>query len=330
MTSKHYAKILALSTKVKLDIKISKRWERLLMVLPAASLLLLVTIFPFAYVLYISLHRVTSRNLRSEWTWAGLENYRQVLSSPVTLEAAFRTAEFTFLTLTLQLILGFLIALFLVNDFPGARVMRTLLLMPMLITPIVVGLMWKALYKFDGGMVNVVLEIFGIGPVPWLTSRPIAFIEAIPNIGPWLVAHLNANYGFLAIILVDIWQWTPFVVLIIISGIYAIPRDILEAAQVDGASYCQTVWHIILPLLRPVIMVIILLRMMDALKVYETVWAFFGNAASHRLINVDIITLTFRIRNYGQSAALSILVLIVVFILSRLFFLLFKEKGNQS
>ncbi len=303
---------------------------RTLLVLPAAAILFAVTVFPILYVLYISFHGVGSRNLRGEWHWVGLENYRQVLSSPVTLEAALRTAEFTFIVIAVELALGLLIALFLVREYPGARIMRTVLLMPMLVTPIVVGLLWKALFSFDGGMVNLSLGALGVEPIPWLTSRPIAAIEALPVIGPWLVSDLNANYGFLALVLIDIWQWTPFVVLIFISGLLALPRDVLEAARVDGASYWQIVWRIMLPLLRPVTLVIVLLRMMDALKVYETVWALFGNAASHRLLNVDIITITFRLRNYGQSAALSILVLLVVFLLSRLFFRTFSREAGSA
>jgi multiple sugar transport system permease protein len=303
---------------------------RSLLVVPAASILFGVTIFPIAYVLYISLHRVGSRNLRGEWDWVGLDNYRQVLSSQVTLEAALRTAEFTIIVIAAELILGLLIALFLVRDFPGARFMRTLLLMPMLVTPIVVGLMWKALFAYEGGMVNASLGAVGIEAVPWLTNRPIAVIEALPWIGPWLVANLNANYGFLALVLIDIWQWTPFVVLIVISGLHALPGEVLEAARVDGAGYWQIVWRVTLPLLRPVVIVIVLLRTMDALKVYETVWALFGSAASHRLLNVDIITVTFRIRNYGHSAALSILVLLVVFLLSRLFFRTFSREDGYG
>lgn len=302
---------------------------RTLLVLPAASVLFAVTIFPILYVLYISLHRVGSRNLRGEWDWIGLENYRQVLSSSVTLEAAFRTAEFMFIVIAVELALGLLIALFLVRDYPGARLMRTVLLMPMLVTPIVVGLLWKALFTYDGGMVNSGLAVLGLEPVAWLTNRPIASIEALPVMGPWIVSNLNANYGFLALVLIDIWQWTPFVVLIFISGLHSLPRDVLEAARVDGAGYWQIVWRVMLPLLRPVILVIVLLRMMDALKVYETVWALFGNAASHRLLNVDIVTITFRLRNYGQSAALSILVLLIVFLLSRLFFRTFSREDGR-
>ncbi|MCZ7544292.1 MAG: sugar ABC transporter permease [Anaerolineae bacterium] len=169
----------------------------------------------------------------------------------------------------------------------------------------------------DGGMVNHLLGLVGIAPVPWLTGQPIPLINALPVIGPWLVSNLNANYGFLTIVLIDVWQWTPFVTLVLVSGLYALPVEVLESALVDGAGYWQTVRRIVLPLLKPAILVVVLLRAMDALKVFETVWSLFGNAAAYRLINVHIVTLTLRIRNYGQGAAISVVVLIIVLILSR-------------
>ncbi len=308
---------------------VGTRRARYVMVLPAALVLFLVTVFPALYALNISLRQVVSRNLRGDWPWVGLENYRQVLSDPVAWGSIGRTVEFVLLVILIELVLGFLLALFLTNDFPGTRTMRTLLLAPMMVTPIVVGLMWKALFKLDGGMVNNLLGALGIEPVPWLTSQPIPLVEGLPIIGPWMVSNLNANYGFLAVMLIDIWQWTPFVTLVLLSGLYALPGEILEAARVDGAGYWQVVWRIILPLLRPAILVTVLLRMMDAMKVFETVWALFGNAAAYRLVNVHIVTLTLRIRNYGQGAAISIVVLVVVLILSRFFTRTFMGKGGS-
>ncbi|MCZ7544293.1 MAG: hypothetical protein M5R40_12500 [Anaerolineae bacterium] len=117
-------------------------------IVPAALVLFMVTIFPFFYTLNISLRYVVSRNLRGDWPWIGLENYRQVLGDSVTWETTARTVEFVAIVVTVEMVLGFLLALFLVTEFPGARATRTLLLAPMMVTPIVVGLMWKALFSW--------------------------------------------------------------------------------------------------------------------------------------------------------------------------------------
>ena len=307
-----------------------RRYLRYVLIAPAVFVLLMVTIVPFIYTVNTSLRQVGSRNLRGDWPWVGLGNFQQVLNDPLLWESAWRTLEFVVLVITIELILGFLLALFLVNELPGTRYLRALLLAPMMVTPIVVGLMWKALFKLDGGMVNNLLSAIGIAPAPWLTSQPLPFFASIPVVGPWLVENLNATYGFLVLVLIDVWQWTPFVTLVLFSGIVTIPRDIVEAARVDGASYWRSVRHIILPMLRNAITVVLLLRVMDALKVFDTVYALFGSAATHRLMNVHIMTLTFRIRNYGQAAAVSILVLIIVLILSRLLMRVFIGKEARE
>lgn len=310
---------------------LTRRHVRYLMVLPAVSVLFLITIFPFLYAINTSLRQVGSRNLRGEWPWVGLQNYSQVLNDHVVWDSIGRTVQFVALVVTAEMVLGFLLALFLVNEYRGTKILRVLLLTPMMVTPIVVGLMWKALFKLDGGMVNQILGGLGLAPAPWLTSQPLPFFSSLPAIGPYLVENLNANYGFLVLLFIDIWQWTPFVTLVLLSGLYTVPRDVLEAARVDGAGYWQIVLRVVMPMLRNAFAVVLLLRVMDALKVFDTVYALFGNAATYRLINVHIVTLTFRIRNYGEGAAMSIVVLIFILILSRLFMRAFlgQEKVLQ-
>jgi multiple sugar transport system permease protein len=300
------------------------------LVIPSIVVLLLVTLFPFFYTLNISLHKVAGRNLRGAWDWAGLNNFSSALNNEVLWNSVIRTVEFLVLVILIELILGFSLALLFNSDNGILRFLRGILLTPMVITPVVVGLMWKALYKYDGGMVNRALSVFGVPPQPWLTSQPLPFIAKIPIIGNFLVNTLNAKYSFLALVFVDVWQWTPFVMLILLSGLQSIPKDILEAAEVDGANYWQKLTHIIIHLISPAIQVTILLRTIDALKVFDTVYALFGSAADQRLLNVHIMNLALRIRNYGQGAAISVLVLLVIASLSQWFVKIYQRNSESE
>ncbi|NLH46589.1 MAG: sugar ABC transporter permease, partial [Acholeplasmataceae bacterium] len=184
------------------------------------------------------------------------------------------------------------------------------------------------------GMVNNVLSGLGIDPQPWLTSQPLPIFAKIPIIGDFLVNSLNAKYSFMALVFVDVWQWTPFVMLILLSGLQSIPKDIIEAAEVDGANAWQKMVYITIHLISPAILVTILLRTIDALKVFDTVYALFGSAADQRLLNVHIMNLALRIRNYGQGAAISVMVLLVIATLSQLFVKIYQrnlesEKPNR-
>lgn len=305
------------------------KWTKYGLVAPSVIILLLVTLFPFLYTLNISFHHVIGRNIRKEWPWVGLENFGHVLTDSIMWESAIRTVEFIAIVITIELILGLALALLFSQNTRYIRFLRTLLITPMVVTPIVVGLMWKALFKLDGGMVNRTLEYIGLPSQPWLTSKPIPIFEKTPIIGDLLIKNLNTQYSFLSLIIIDVWQWTPFVMLILLSGILSIPRDIIEASKVDGANRWQLLTNIIIPLLNRVILVTILLRTIDALKVFDTVYALYGSAADQRLLNVHIMNISLRIRNYGQGAAISILVLIVVLNLSQWFVKVVSKENNH-
>lgn len=309
--------------------KIFKLHNKYILVLPSIFVLLLVTLFPFIYTLNVSLHKVVGRNIRAEWPFIGFQNYAMVLQDKVMWNTVIRTVEFIIVVIITELLIGFLLALIFNQESSLLNFMRTMLMIPMVITPVVVGLMWKALLKLDGGLVNNAISTFGMTRIPWLTSQPIAIIAKIPIFGQFLIEHLNAKYSFLSLIIIDIWQWTPFVMLIILSSLQSIPREIKEAAEVDGANYWQQIYFIILPLLKPTIIVIVLLRTIDALKVFDTVYALYGSAADQRLLNVHVMNLALRIRNYGQGAAISILILLSTSIISQWFVRLFKKEPTS-
>jgi len=302
--------------------KLSNKYK---LVLPAVIVLIVVTIFPFIYTLNISLHKVVGRNIRTDWPWVGFENFAMVMKDKVMWNSLLRTVEFIFIVIIAELIIGFFLALIFNQESKLVRFMRTILIVPMIITPVVVGLMWKTFLRLKGGLVNNAISVLGLTPIPWLTSQPLPFIKNIPIIGEFFVNHLNAKYSFLSLIIIDIWQWTPFVMLILISSLQSIPQEIIDAAKVDGANYWQRVFYLILPLIKPAIIVVFLLRTIDAIKVFDTVYALFGSAADQRLLNVHVMNIALRIRNYGQGAALSVLILLCTSMISQWFVKIFNR-----
>ena len=199
-----------------------------------------------------------------------------------------------------------------------------------MVTPIVVGLTWKSLYQLDNGLINLLLKEFHLPVIPWLTVEPIAWIQTIPYVGNWLTNYGNLNYGFVALVLIDVWQWTPFVFLILLSALHSLPSEPFEAAVIDGASKWQIFRYITFPMLEPVLIITLLLRVMEVMKVYDTIFALFGNSIYTRTLNVYIYTVGISLRNYGSGAALSILSLIVITIFSTFFVnrLYRKNKGE--
>jgi len=214
------------------------------------------------------------------------------------------------------------LAVVLFRDFVGKRVVQTILLLPILSTPIIIAMIWKYFFNVDTGFINLFLESIGIPGQPWLSTRGLPWVQAIPFIGPWMVKNLSFTYAFQTIIFVNFWQWTPFCFLIFYSGMTALPAEIYDAAKVDGAGTWQEFIRITLPLLSRIIWVVVLLRMIDCLKVFAQIWVLFGNADSTAIINIELYTLGFITSNYGMASALGILVLllitIVVFATTRL------------
>jgi multiple sugar transport system permease protein len=177
----------------------------------------------------------------------------------------------------------------------------------MMTNTIVVGMLWKHVLNFYNGLLNLLLGLAGIEPRPWLTTTPLEPVEILPGVGPWLVEHGNATYGFLSILLTSTWQWMPFMFLLLRAGLRSLPAEPYEAARLDGASAWQTFRYVTLPLLRGVIGVVLLVRAVDILKTFGLIWALFGNATPTRVLPIHIYTVGIQTQDYGQGAVLSLL-----------------------
>ena len=295
-----------------------------LFTLPTTTFLLLTTIAPTIYLLYISFFDVSLANFRKQWEFNGIENYIRVLSDYVVLESFIRTCEYVVIAVSLELLLGLCLALLLNWEFKGKNVFSLILILPMMMTPIVVGMGWKYFLDYSNGFINVLLTKIGLQPVPWLTSEPLA----IAGSSGFLANMLNLKWSFVSMVFVDIWQWTPFMMLVLLAGLSSLPLEPQEAAMIDGANAWQRFWYVTFPQLRPTITVVVLIRIMDAIKAFDTIWALFGNGVSTRTLNISIYTFGLGVKKFGQGAALSVLTLILVVFLSRMFinFMLGKEK----
>ncbi|MEW6229258.1 MAG: sugar ABC transporter permease [Bacillota bacterium] len=272
-----------------------------LFLMPTIAILLCINLFPFVYQLVLSLtdFRFGDRGLR----FIGLSNYIAAFTQdPRFIHAVVVTVKFSLIAVTAELILGFLLALLLDR---ASRRWRDLLLpifiIPMVLSPIVVGYLFQLMYSSQYGIINYFLQSVGI-------HLPYSFIS-------------NTKTVLWALAAVDIWQWTPFAILVILAGLQSLPMEPYEAARVDGASPWQSIRFITLPLLKSEVLVVLLLRLLESLKVFDIIYALTagGPGTATESISLYLYRVNFKFLNMGYAAAMSIIVLIVATCLARLF-----------
>ncbi len=281
--------------------------------LPAAFLLIGTTIVPILYMLYTSLFRLDPVVFNKTWPFVGLQNFIDLFTKdPMFWSSLRRTLTFLIYTVTPQIFVGLFLAALLYREFKGKRFVQTILLFPILATPIVVAMVWKYFFDFDTGFLNVFLQKIGLQPQPWLSTRGLPLFANIPFVGSWLVNKFNLTYAFRTIVFVNFWQWTPFCFLVLYSGMTSLPAEVYEAAGIDGASGWQAFRHITLPLLKRIIWAVVFIRVIDCLKVYAQIWVLFGNAESTRVINIHLYTLGFTTSEYGMTSALGVVIIMLI------------------
>lgn len=272
------------------------RFSWYLLIGPPFVILFLLTAVPLALSLYTSL---LDWNLADPAgaVFVGLQNFADLAVDGAFWNAMGLTAYQVIGTVTIQVGLGTVIALLLSQDFRGAQFLRSVYLIPMMTTPVVVGLMWRMLYNADSGMINYLLSLVGIAPVNWLG---------------------NASTAMPALIGADVWLSTPFVVVILLAGLRSIPTEIYEAAQMDGASGFKMFWQITLPLLRPMIMLAVLFRVMDAIRRFDTIYVMTGGGPGNSTETLDLFAYfnAFTYLEVGKGAAIATVMLLIIFLVS--------------
>lgn len=273
-----------------------RRTAQLLPIVPGLAFLVAFSLYPLVYSGVVSFRRWNLLEGGAR-PWVGFRNFRLILESPDFWHSLKVTLVFVVASVTIELVLGLALALLFFRTFPGDRFLRALLILPMVIAPVVVALLWRFMLNAEYGVVNYVLGLVGVAPVDYLGSLT------------WAMPSL---------VLVDVWQWTPFVFLILLAGLQGIPNELLEAARVDGARGLRLLFDHIVPLLRYPIGVALLLRVIDSFRVYDIVVMTTrgGPIDATDTMSWHIYNVGFRSFDISYAAAYSWLMLIVVVAIS--------------
>ncbi len=278
---------------------------------PALLVLGFALLYPIAYMVYASFLEWNPSQRIGEATFVGLRNYIWLLNDESFRESLGVTFKFAAIVVSLEMILGVGLALLLDRSIKGMSVLRTVFILPMMIAPIVVGLVWRYMYHPTVGLFNKTLNAIGLESVPWLS---------------------DSFWSLTSIIIADIWQWTPFIFILSLAALQSLPRSALEAARIDGASGWQQIVHIKLPLMMPVLIVTCLLRLIDAFKVLEVVLVMTngGPGLSTEILSLRIARTASEFRELGVAAAMSNYLLILLMILTIVMFMYTRLSERRA
>ena len=258
--------------------------------LPAAVWILAFTIFPLIYALYTSLwsFRFGQRN-----QFILFDNFRRLITDSNLHQSLITTLTFVTVTVSVEMLLGFALALLLNQEIRGKSVLRAIMILPLFATPVAMGYLGITLFYEVNGPLNEFIRLFGGEGVPWLSS---------PRWAP------------VSIMLLDIWQWTPFVFLVTLAALQGLPKDLYEAADVDGASWWASFLRITMPLMAPVLWLVLLLRLVEAFKVFDipSSLTLGGPGRATEVYSLFTYRTALRFFDHGYAAAQGILLLVIV------------------
>jgi len=251
-------------------------------------------VFPWIFTIWMSLH---DWRIGSAATFIGLDNYTGLATNRRFLEAIGHTIYFTILAVALPMVLGTWAALVFHRKFRGRGFFRTLFIMPMMATPVAVSLIWTMMFHPQLGVLNYLLSLVGLPPSQWVFEPG----TVIPSL-----------------ILVEIWLWTPFCMIIVLGGLASLPTEPYEAALIDGASQWQMFWKITYPLVLPFLVVCLIMRTIDALKAFETIWVICngGPGTSSETLNVYLYAQAFAYNQVGTASAVVVVFFAIIVALS--------------
>ena len=279
--------------------------------LPAIIILAVGLVYPIGYMLYASFLDWSPSQRIGEADWVGWRNYLGLLTDPNFHESFWVTITFASVVVSVEMFLGVALALLLDRPLRGMSVLRTIFILPMMIAPIVVGLVWRYMYHPSVGILNRTLTDWGFEPIPWLSSP---------------------DWSLASIIIADVWQWTPFVFILSLAALQSLPRSALEAARIDGANWWQQIVHIKLPLMMPVLIVTALLRLIDAFKVLEVVLVMTngGPGLSTEIVALRIQRTVQEFQQLGVASAMSVFLLALVLVITVAMFTYSKVQERRD
>ncbi len=267
-----------------------------LFALPAIAVMAIGLFYPVYETLRLSGYEVRLGETPTPQAFRGITIFLEVLSDPSVWASMVTTLKFATIVVAVELVVGVGLALMLEGKIPGMSTLRTIFVLPMMIAPVCVGLIWRYMFDVNAGPINS-----WIAPVGWKPA--------------WLA---DSDLAFFAVCVTDIWQFTPFVFIMALAGLQGIDNSLEEAARVDGARLWQIIWYIKLPLLMPILMITLLMRLIDALRGLEVVYAMTngGPGLATELFSLHIYKSAFVTQRMGHSAALSVCLLLVTTALS--------------
>ena len=279
-------------------------WLPYVLIAPAVAVLLALSIYPLIYSVTVSLQ------VGEGW---GVGNFTRLFSDNFFLTAMAHTFFFATAALTCEFLLGLGLALLLNSHIRGRGFFRAALLVPMMLPPVVAAIVWRLLLNPNFGAINGTLKQIGVNTesLTWTASPALAM---------------------LSVIAVDVWQWTPFVFLVLLAGLQAIPQEPYEAALIDGSTRWQTFRHVTLPLLKPAILIVLLLRTMDLLRVFDQIFILTegGPGFATETISLYIYRTAFRFFDFGYAAAMSFVLLALTNVISVVYIRFLKHETRIS
>jgi len=272
----------------------SDRTLAFVLIAPTLAVLLALSIYPLIYSIKISLQAESAGGMR----WS-LQNFARLAGDHFFLTALAHTLVYAVVALTIEFLLGLALAMLLNGRMRGRSAFRAMMLVPMMLPAVVVGVVWRLMLNPNFGAINGTLKGWGVNTdsLTWTASPKLAMAS---------------------VIIADVWQWTPFMFLILLAGLQAIPQEPYEAALIDGASAWQTFLHVTLPLLKPAILIALLLRTMDLLRVFDQIFILTegGPGFATETASLYIYRTAFRFSNFGYAAAMSFVLLAITNVIS--------------
>jgi len=296
-----------------------EKWKRLVLdrgaglmfLTPSLALLLALLVGPFFYMIGLSFTDLSFSQPGRDGNFVGFANYRRLMQDdPIFWQSFLTTLKFVFASVTLEFALGLCLALLLFHWVQRQRVVLTLILMPMMLAPVAIGLMWKLLLNGEFGMLTHYARALG------LLAPQVAPLSSYAMVLPTMI-------------FIDIWEWTPFVTLVILAGLMSLPREPFEAAVMDGAGRWRIFRDVTLPLLRPIIALVLLLRGIDAFKEFDKVFILTGGGpgTATELLSIYTWRINFRNWDFGYGSVVAFMVYLVVLVMCSIFYKAITWQG---
>jgi multiple sugar transport system permease protein len=271
----------------------------LLLLAPALLYLIVMSIYPTIWSLWLAFHNYLVYQ-PDKASFAGFDNFTDLLDSEVFRQSFRVTLAFSAIAVSIECVLGLAIAVLLDRKMRGANLLRTLLIVPVMISPVGMGLTFRYIFAPTYGLLTYLMQSVGLPTADWTVST----VWALP-----------------AVIFIDVWQWTPFVALILLSGMQSVSVEVTEAAELDGLSEWQKLWRIVMPLIRPVVMVVVLIRLIDSIRMFDLVFVVTrgGPGSATEVLSVMSYVTGFSEGDMGSAAAIAWVTVVLVNVLVAIF-----------